>query len=244
MRGRHEADPPVTTFRVSQRKQATIMRAAADDVFDVRIPPHGLEGFLGTSEHAKGVVIFAHGSGSSRFSPRNNRVAGGLRQAGLATLLIDLLRPEEEDDRAKVFDIPLLAARLQDATAWVRQHDGLAHLPVGYFGASTGAAAALIAAAASPARIAAVVSRGGRPDLAGTALAKVQSPALLLVGSLDTQVLGLNRQALEQLQCEKQLLIVPGAGHLFEEPGTLDRVTMLASEWFARHFQKEDGNDF
>ncbi|HVK95965.1 MAG TPA: alpha/beta hydrolase [Noviherbaspirillum sp.] len=183
----------------------------------------------------RGVVMFAHGSGSGRFSPRNNHVAAGLRQAGLATLLLDLLRPEEEAVRAKVFDIPLLAARLASATRWAAQQQELARLPVGYFGASTGAGAALLAAADPDLEIAAIVSRGGRPDLAGTALSQVRAPTLLIVGGLDTQVIALNRQALAQLPGEKELRIVPGASHLFEEPGTLDEVLALAIDWFADH---------
>lgn len=207
---------------------------SAHEVQAVRIAPNGLEGFLGTCATPKGLVIFAHGSGSGRHSPRNNYVASGLRQHGLTTLLIDLLRPQEEDNRANVFDIPLLASRLLEATRWARQHPSLAPLPVGYFGASTGGGAALVAAAQDP-QIAAVVSRGGRPDLAGAALADVRAPTLLLVGSLDTQVIELNRQALAQLTCKKELVIVPGASHLFEEPGTLDQVLRLAADWFAQH---------
>lgn len=181
-----------------------------------------------------GLVVFAHGSGSGRHSPRNNYVAAGLRKRGLATLLIDLLRPEEEDNRANVFDIPLLASRLLEATRWTRQQPSLAPLPVCYFGASTGGGAAL-AAASRDKEIAAVVSRGGRPDLAGAALADVRAPTLLIVGSLDTQVIELNRQAMAQLNCKKELAIVPGATHLFEEPGTLDQVLQLAAGWFVQH---------
>lgn len=223
------------------------MNAPTGDVQAVRIAPRGLEGFLGASDSSTGLVIFAHGSGSGRFSPRNNRVAAGLRRAGLATLLLDLLGPDEEDDRAKVFDIPLLAARLLEATHWAGKLPGLAHLPVGYFGASTGGGAALVAAADPGSRAAAVVSRGGRPDLAGSALARVRAPTLLIVGGLDTQVIALNRQALAQMHAEKELVIVTGAGHLFEEPGTLDRVTTLACEWFVRHLvphAKEHDHDF
>ncbi|HJV85994.1 MAG TPA: dienelactone hydrolase family protein [Noviherbaspirillum sp.] len=205
------------------------------EVQAVRIAPNDLEGLLGVSEAPNGLVIFAHGSGSGRFSSRNNQVAEGLRRAGMATLLLDLLLPEEEDNRAKVFDIPLLAARLLEATRWARQQAGLRELPIGYFGASTGAGAALVAASHPDAAIAAVVSRGGRPDLAGSALGKVKAPTLLIVGGLDTQVIELNRDAMEQMHAEKQLVIVPGATHLFEEPGTLDQVTKLAADWFAKH---------
>ncbi len=222
--------------------------ALGDDVQAVRVEPNGLEGLLGTGHAPKGLVIFAHGSGSGRFSPRNNQVAAGLRQAGLATLLLDLLKPEEEDDRAKVFDIQLLASRLLEATRWARQHKGISHLPLGYFGASTGAGAALVAAADKDAAIAAVVSRGGRPDLAGSALAKVHAPTLLIVGSRDVSVIALNRQAFTQLPGKKELVIVPGAGHLFEEPGMLGQVTKLAADWFAQHLfpaptGKEDDDD-
>lgn len=224
------------------------MSSPIGDMQAVRIGPNGLEGFLGTCDGPQGLVIFAHGSGSGRHSPRNNYVATGLRQAGLATLLLDLLRPEEEDNRANVFDIPLLASRLLEATRWARQQPELARLPLGYFGASTGAGAALAAAADEEARIDAVVSRGGRPDLAGPALGRVRAPTLLIVGSLDTQVIELNRQALAQLGCAKELAIVPGATHLFEEPGTLAQVLNLATGWFARHLSpqqagKEDEND-
>ncbi|HZW13987.1 MAG TPA: alpha/beta family hydrolase [Noviherbaspirillum sp.] len=204
------------------------------NVQTVRIAPHGLEGFLGAGATPKGLVIFAHGSGSGRHSPRNNFVAAGLRQRGLATLLIDLLCPQEEADRANVFDIPLLASRLLEATRWAREQPSLAQLPVGYFGASTGGGAALVAAAQDH-RIAAVVSRGGRPDLAGAALAAVRAPTLLIVGGFDTQVIELNRKAMEQLRCKKELTIVPGATHLFEEPGTLDQVLELAGNWFMQH---------
>jgi len=207
---------------------------SSDDVRTVRIGPQGLEGFLGSCAIPHGVVIFAHGSGSGRHSPRNNFVAAGLRKRGLATLLIDLLRPQEEADRANVFDIPLLASRLAQATRWVREQTALSRLPVGYFGASTGGGAALVAAAQDP-QVAAVVSRGGRPDLAGAALAAVRAPTLLIVGGFDTQVIELNRAAMAHLHCKKELLIVPGATHLFEEPGTLDQVLVLAGDWFLQH---------
>ncbi|MEV6650239.1 alpha/beta family hydrolase [Streptomyces sp. NPDC051219] len=181
---------------------------------------------------AGAVVMFAHGSGSSRHSPRNRLVAAALNRAGLGTLLFDLLTPAEEADRANVFDIETLARRLADATAWLRRRHPL---PIGYFGASTGAAASLRAAASPDADVGAVVSRGGRPDLAGPHLADVRAPTLLIVGGRDTMVLELNRAAQAQLRCENRLEVVPGATHLFEEPGALDEVADLARDWFARH---------
>lgn len=184
---------------------------------------------------AQGVVAFAHGSGSSRLSPRNRAVAGALNDAGFATLLFDLLTTTEELDRANVFDIPLLAARLLAATRWLGEQPQIAASPLGYFGASTGAAAALIAAADAGARIGAVVSRGGRPDLALSALARVSAPTLLIVGGEDPLVLELNQQARQQLLCQSHLAVVPGAGHLFEEPGALEEVSRLAIDWFQRH---------
>lgn len=202
----------------------------------VSLPPIGLDGSLGLpSDPAKGVVLFAHGSGSSRFSPRNNLVAAELRQAGFATLLFDLLSESEAADRANVFDIALLAARLVEATEWVQGFEETRGLPVGYFGASTGAAAALVAAARPGSRIAGIVSRGGRPDLAGGALRHVTAPTLLIVGGADRDVLALNHSALRQLRCEAKLEIVPGATHLFEEPGALEQVVTLAQRWFLDH---------
>jgi putative phosphoribosyl transferase len=207
-----------------------------DTPHEVTIPPHGLLGLLGRpATGAKGLVVFAHGSGSGRLSPRNQRVATALRKAGFATLLLDLLALDEEGDRDKVFDIELLAERLGEATDWAHLHTDTALLPIGYFGASTGAGAALMAAAAPRHRIAAVVSRGGRPDLAGDALDAVKAPTRLIVGSLDPVVIGLNEEAMERLHCEKSLAVVPGASHLFEEPGTLEQVMLLATDWFARH---------
>jgi dienelactone hydrolase len=204
---------------------------------DVVIEPEGLQARLGVPTKARGLVIFAHGSGSGRLSPRNSSVAAGLRDAGLATLLLDLLTPEEERDRANVFDIPLLAGRLVRASAWAAARPELHGLPQGYFGASTGGGAALLAAAHLGTEIAAVVSRGGRPDLAGpTALARVQSPTLLIVGGLDTPVIEMNRCAMRQMTAPHELVIVPGAGHLFEEPGTLEKVVDHAIAWFNRHF--------
>ncbi len=202
---------------------------------NVTIPPIGLEGMLGIPAGAEAVVLFAHGSGSSRLSPRNNYVAEALRRARLATLLFDLLTVEEAADRAKVFDIGLLAERLLHAADWVRQDAQTQDLRLGYFGASTGAAAALVADARSEAAVGAIVSRGGRPDLAGDALAKVRAPTLLVVGGLDAAVLELNRSALAALTCQKDLQVVAGATHLFEEPGTLDEVIVLARTWFSDH---------
>jgi putative phosphoribosyl transferase len=182
-----------------------------------------------------GVVLFAHGSGSSRHSPRNRSVAAALNRAGVGTLLFDLLTPEEERDRANVFDIGLLARRLLAGTSWVSDDPATRGLEVGYFGASTGGGAALWAAAESARPIAAVVSRGGRPDLAGSRLPSVRAATLLIVGSLDTEVLELNRRAASQLNCEHRVDVVAGAGHLFEEPGALEQVAQLAADWFVRH---------
>lgn len=194
----------------------------------------GLPGTLTAPHSARGAVVFVHGSGSSRHSPRNRQVADRLHRANLATLLFDLLTPDEGDDPAKVFDIDLLAARLAAVTAWTGADPRLAGLPLGYFGASTGAAAALRAAAGSP-QIGAVVSRGGRPDLADADLPAVRAPTLLLVGERDPWVLQVNRQAQERLHCPHQLVVVPSATHLFAEPGTLERVADLAAGWFTRH---------
>jgi dienelactone hydrolase len=179
--------------------------------------------------------VFAHGSGSSRLSPRNSAVAGALNAQGMATLLFDLLTPDEERDRANVFDIALLADRLVDAVQWIDRQSDLASLPLGLFGASTGAAAALVAAARLGSRVGAVVSRGGRPDLAGAALDQVTAPTLLIVGGLDGVVIELNELAHARLQTEKALEIVPGATHLFPEPGALDEVIALAAHWFVAH---------
>ncbi|ALA18060.1 MULTISPECIES: dienelactone hydrolase family protein [unclassified Chelatococcus] len=205
------------------------------DVREVHIEPEGLTGLLGVPAVAAGVVIFAHGSGSGRLSPRNNHVAAALQEAGLATFLLDLLTPEEAADRRNVFDIPLIAARLERATAWIAGFPDTASLRPGYFGASTGAGAALVAAAQPHSSVAAVVLRGGRPDLALPVLHRVKAPTLLLVGSLDGPVIGMNREAYEALACEKQLIIVEGAGHLFEEPGKLDEVVHHARDWFLAH---------
>ena len=194
--------------------------------------PHG---DLSVPTHALGVVLFAHGSGSSRLSSRNRWVASQLQRRGLATLLFDLLTEDESLDRRMVFDIPLLAQRVANAMRWAEQVEELADLRLGLFGASTGAAAALVAAAKKPQQVAAVVSRGGRPDLAWDTLPLVRAPTLLIVGGQDEEVLELNRQALRQLGCSKRLEVVPGATHLFEEPGALDSVAALAADWFEQH---------
>jgi putative phosphoribosyl transferase len=195
-----------------------------------------IEGMLEIPEQAVGLVLFAHGSGSSRHSPRNNYVAGVLRKAGVGTLLMDLLTPEEDRDYAQRFDIGLLTQRLLAAANWVRNQEAALKLSLGFFGASTGAAAALEAAALLGHDAKGVVSRGGRPDLASRdALASVAAPTLLLVGGLDDGVIDLNQRAYDQLRCEKELIIVPGATHLFEEPGTLEEVASQAASWFAHH---------
>jgi putative phosphoribosyl transferase len=200
-----------------------------------------LEGSLELPAAARGVVAFAHGSGSGRHSPRNRYVAGELNKAGLGTLLLDLLTIDEDRDVERRFDIALLTARLADAVRFVAEHKATRALPVGLFGASTGAASALRVAAAMPQRIGAVVSRGGRPDLAGdTALVRVKAPTLLIVGGEDAGVIELNEQARDTLlHCERRLVLVPGATHLFEEPGTLEEVARLAAAWFARHLVRE-----
>ena len=194
-----------------------------------------LSGFLGVPAQSKGIVLFAHGSGSGRLSPRNRFVAQHLQQGGIGTLLIDLLTREEEEDRRNVFDIDLLADRVLMASAWLRQHTGTNRLPLGYFGASTGAGAALQAAARASFRIGAIVSRGGRPDLAERFLPEVSAPTLLLVGGEDQPVIEMNRHAYRLLRCSKQLTIIPGATHLFEEPGTLEQVAEQALKWFQQH---------
>ena len=212
-------------------------RAPADRDVIVLAGSVPLPGRLAIPAGARGVVVFAHGSGSSRSSPRNMFVAGALHVVGLGSLLFDLLTPEEEADRANVFDIGLLASRLAAATTWLRGQPGLQEARVGYFGASTGAAAALRAAAEPGSGIAAVVSRGGRPDLAGTALGAVRAPTLFLVGGLDHRVLELNQAARAQLRAESQLVVIPGAGHLFAEPGTLEQAASLARDWFAHYLR-------
>jgi putative phosphoribosyl transferase len=202
---------------------------------EVSIPPVGLSGTLRIPKNAGALIIFAHGSGSSRFSPRNVAVAVHLNARGMATLLFDLLTEEEEADRANVFDVALLARRLSDAVRWIDREPALRRLPLGLFGASTGAAAALVAAAVLGSRVGAIVSRGGRPDLAGVALDNIRVPTLLIVGGADNEVIALNAGAFERLQGVKALEIVPGASHLFPEPGALESVMEHAAHWFARH---------
>lgn len=198
-----------------------------------------LEGMLAIPARSPAIVLFAHGSGSSRHSPRNNFVAATLREAGLATLLMDLLTREEDAVYETRFDIDLLTERLILATRWLMEQGATKPLRIGYFGASTGSAAALKAAAALGTSVQAIVSRGGRPDLAWSALKEVRAPTLLIVGGLDHIVIELNRKAFRELRVEKELVIVPGAGHLFEEPGTLAEVARLASEWFGRYLIRE-----
>lgn len=197
-----------------------------------------LDGNLTLPENPKGLVIFSHGSGSSRFSPRNNYVAKVLQAKGMATLLFDLLTEREDRVYQNRFDINKLTKRLIETTQWIYHQDDTLKVPIGYFGASTGAASALRAAAFFENSISAVVSRGGRPDLALNELDKVKAPTLLLVGGLDTEVIWLNQKAYEQLECQKKLEIVPGASHLFEEPGKLESVADLAAEWFDKWFKK------
>ncbi len=209
-----------------------------DEEVRVSAGPVSVAGHLTIPEHPVGIVVFAHGSGSSRHSPRNRFVAEVLNAAGLGTLLFDLLTPGEELNRANVFDIDLLASRLVDVTGWLATQADTAALPVGYFGASTGAGAALTAAADPRVDVGAVVSRGGRPDLAGSALAKVHAPTLLIVGGRDDVVLELNRQAQAMMPGECELTVVPGATHLFEEPGTLEQVAVLARDWFIDHLSR------
>lgn len=209
--------------------------AIIEELISVTDGPAVLSGTLAIPAQARGIVLFAHGSGSSRHSPRNIFVARRLNGRGLATLLIDLLTEAEDVHYSSRFDIGHLAQRLIKATEWVRKDRRTGALKLGYFGASTGAAAALMAAAALPDAAAAVVSRGGRPDLAGAGLRMVKAPTLLIVGGADNGVVDLNQQAYEQLTCPRELVVVPGASHLFEEPGTLEEVARLAEEWFRRH---------
>jgi putative phosphoribosyl transferase len=200
-----------------------------------------LRGTLRLPGEVSAVVVFAHGSGSGRFSPRNQFVARVLQQSGLGTVLIDLLEEDEAGDRSLVFDITLLADRLQSAADWVADQRETRGMKLGYFGASTGAGAALVAAARKPEAVGAIVSRGGRPDLAGASLARIAAPTLLIVGGDDEAVIPLNRLAYEQLRCTRQLQIVPGATHLFAEPGALEEVARLAEEWFLRHLAGASG---
>jgi len=219
------------------------MQAVNSAVQAVKIAPRGLSGDLVVPERAEGIVLFAHGSGSGRRSPRNQYVAGVLQQGTLATLLLDLLTDAEEQVDVESghlrFDIGLLASRLLEATDWLQRQRGFGNMSIGYFGASTGAGAALVAATERPSLIKAIVSRGGRPDLAGSALPRVKAATLLVVGSEDHQVVELNRAALAKLRCDKKLSIVPGATHLFEEPGALEQVAMQARDWFQRKLKRE-----
>lgn len=243
--GQHYADFSATrdeevVVLLDEAKRRLRERQAHDSTgcdLDVAIPSDGfmLRGHLTIPDHALGVVVFAHGSGSGRHSPRNQYVARVLQRSGLGTLLLDLLTETEESSRARVFDVDLLASRLEAATRWLLARPDASQARVGYFGASTGAAAALAAAAETGSNVAAVVSRGGRPDLAGTRLSKVRAPTLLLVGSRDPVVLTLNREAQARLRCKSRLTVVQGATHLFEEPGTLDEVALLARDWFLEH---------
>jgi len=225
--------------RLAKQKASDMHRHLASG--DTKIPVDGVElaGIVSLPAATQGVVVFAHGSGSSRLSPRNLYVAGTLQQAGFGTVLVDLLTPVEEaaDERGASirFDIALLARRLAGLTSWLADWLAASPRPIGYFGASTGAAAALVAAAHTPDRIAAVVSRGGRPDLAGDALERVKAPTLLIVGGEDSVVLNLNRRAMQRLRTTTDLTVVPGATHLFEEPGALDRVAELSVVWFRRY---------
>jgi putative phosphoribosyl transferase len=236
-------DEEVTDL-LRRRAEAGSARSIAADPHDVdetvRVPAGGveLEGRLTVPAGAAGVVLFAHGSGSSRHSPRNRYVASVLEEAGIGTLLLDLLTAHEEHDRRLVFDVDLLASRLTDVTSWLRHQPATQRLPIGYFGASTGAAAALWAAASPDQDIAAVVSRGGRPDLAIPRLHHVRAATLLIVGGRDEMVLDLNREAQRNLRCENQLAVVPGATHLFEEPGTLAEAAGLARDWFRSHLRQ------
>ncbi|EME58635.1 phosphoribosyltransferase [Amycolatopsis decaplanina] len=225
---------------------ATAMGAAdpimRDDDVEMVVGGVGLAGHLTVPENPVGVVVFAHGSGSSRHSPRNRYVAATLNDAGLGTLLFDLLTPREELDRTHVFDIELLAHRLIEVTRWLTTQPDTAHLPVGYFGASTGAGAALWAAADSGVTVHAIVSRGGRPDLAAQRLGSVHAPTLLIVGAHDEVVLDLNRRARAAMPCDCEIAVVPGATHLFEEPGTLERAAALARDWFVRYLRLTSGS--
>ena len=223
------ADPAATAVPVD---------GVVDEEVEVTAGRVRLAGHLTVPVGGRGLVVFVHGSGSSRHSPRNRYVAGVLHHAGLGTLLFDLLTPDEERDRANVFDIELLAGRLAEVTSWVRAHCGCRARPIGYFGASTGAAAALWAAAGDP-RVAAIVSRGGRPDLAAPRLAEVRAATLLIVGGRDAEVLQLNQWAQARMRCQVELAVVPNATHLFEEPGTLEHAAGLAGDWFVDQLGRE-----
>lgn len=210
---------------------------------DVSVGPRRLGGSLHIPASPIGLIVFAHGSGSSRFSPRNAYVADELNERGFATLLLDLLTDREALDRRNVFDIPLLGERVIEAIDWACREETVRALPIGLFGASTGAAAALVAAAQRPQSVRAVVSRGGRPDLAAPVLAEVRAPALLIVGGFDDEVLMLNRQALRHLVADARLDVVPGATHLFEEPGTLEQVVLAAADWFTKYASSSSRDD-
>jgi dienelactone hydrolase len=215
------------------------MSQAFDQIVHIAADNIHIEGMLELPNNAQGIVLFAHGSGSSRHSPRNNYVARILHSGGMGTLLMDLLTPEEDMDDETRFDIPLLTRRLLAATDWLQTQYRLNQLPIGYFGASTGAAAALQAAAEPGNKISAVVSRGGRPDMAGAdALSRVNAPTLLLIGGLDDIVIELNQEAFSHMHCTKHISIIPGASHLFEEPVTLEKVAKLASDWFKHYLIK------
>jgi len=216
-------------------------QTGSSSLIALQVGPVRLEGMLGLPKAAEAIVIFAHGSGSSRLSPRNMYVAEVLRRAGFGTLLFDLLTEQEDRIYENRFNITLLAQRLVAATEWVKAHPDTSGMKIGYFGASTGAAAALQAAAEIGTEISAIVSRGGRPDLAEPYLPKVRSPTLLIIGERDEVVLELNREALKLLTAQKSLAIVPRASHLFEEPGTLEEVARLAAEWFGKYLRKNDG---
>ncbi len=215
----------------------TVHIRSAPDTREVVIPSgeRRLPGLLRVPEGASGVVVFAHGSGSGRFSPRNQFVAEVLQHEGLATLLLDLLEEAEAEDRGNVFDISLLASRLESTADWLSHNAETQSLGLGYFGASTGAGSALVAAAHAPGRVKAVVSRGGRPDLAWPDLPAVKAPTLLIVGGRDDVVVELNEKAFARLRCQKELVVIPGATHLFPEPGALEEVARLAASWFVRH---------
>jgi putative phosphoribosyl transferase len=234
----HRSPPPPAEPAAADAAAAAADQPLRDEEVEVAAGAVRLAGHLTVPRHPHGVVVFVHGSGSSRHSPRNRYVAQVLQEAGLATLLFDLLTPAEERHRANVFDIELLASRLVRVSAWVREQPECRALPLGWFGASTGAGAALWAAAEPGADVAAVVSRGGRPDLAGSRLREVRAPTLLIVGSWDDVVLELNEQAAAQLRCQHRLMVVPRATHLFEEPGTLEAAAHLARDWFVAHLSR------
>jgi putative phosphoribosyl transferase len=225
----------MTPQRSTSTELEQVWASSRDEEVAIGLGSLTLHGRLTVPDHCVGMVIFAHGSGSSRHSPRNIEVADELRTVGLGTLLFDLLTESEEEDRSNVFDVELLAGRLAEVTHWLRGRPGLAMLPVGYFGASTGAAAALWAAATPRLRIAAVVSRGGRVDLARDRLAEVSAPTLLIVGGYDEVVLDLNRRAAAELTCEHELRVIPGASHLFAEGDALRTVSIMARDWFLAH---------